>query len=329
MQQTKERIAYLDIARGVAIIGMLIGHAMHLFDCRIEWIMNWFWSFHMPLFAILSGFFYKDYSLIQHLKHGFKTLIVPYYSVALFCLFTMVLVEIINNQVSINDILQEFWKILYFSPETIPFGFWFVLALFVARLYFCIIRAISKSYIWMTSFSLFLFFVVFNYFPIKQSYLQTTQALMFPIYMTIGFILRKECILDKIGNHYGCYLAIIILCFASAFNVDLSIFKLPLGMLNIITTSAISIALFIICKKISDIKNDLLLIINNYFTFCGNHSLLILSIHSILIYSQFWKKFPLVYPEIIATSFIIGTVLFSYAFLYVYSRCYQKYKIRQ
>lgn len=329
MQQTKVRIEYLDIARGVAIIGMLIGHAMYLFDCRIDWFMNWFWSFHMPLFAIISGFFYKDYSLIQHIKYGFKTLIVPYYYVALFCLGSMVLIEIINNQVSFYDSLLEFWKILYISPDTIPFGFWFVLALFVARLYFCIIRTVSKSYFWMSSFSLFLFFVVFKYFPIIQSYLQSAQALMFPIYMTIGYILRKESILDKIVNHYIYYLSIIILCFAGAFNVDLSVFKLPLGVLNIITTSTISIALFVVCKKICDIKKDFLSIIKNFFSFCGNNSLVVLSIHSILIYSQFWKKIPAVYPETIAIVFILGTVFFSYVFVYVYSRCFQKNKISQ
>lgn len=48
-----KRIAYLDIAKGIAIFCVIIGHM----DNRV--IQNIVFSFHMPLFFLLAGFFIK------------------------------------------------------------------------------------------------------------------------------------------------------------------------------------------------------------------------------------------------------------------------------
>ena len=49
----KKRIEYIDIARGIAIILMVIGHVVSGYKRAI------IFSFHMPLFIIISGFFFK------------------------------------------------------------------------------------------------------------------------------------------------------------------------------------------------------------------------------------------------------------------------------
>ena len=53
--QPHKRIDYIDIARGIAIICMVIGHN--------PWnttLTNVIYSFHMPLFIIVSGIFFED-----------------------------------------------------------------------------------------------------------------------------------------------------------------------------------------------------------------------------------------------------------------------------
>lgn len=47
----KERIEWVDIAKGIAIIAMIIGHG-----CPKRAIVSFIFSFHMPLFFILSGY---------------------------------------------------------------------------------------------------------------------------------------------------------------------------------------------------------------------------------------------------------------------------------
>ena len=74
MKQTeKKRIDYLDIARGIAIILMVIGHAVSGYKRAI------IFSFHMPLFIIISGFFYKSgRNIKEEIKNILKKLIIPY-----------------------------------------------------------------------------------------------------------------------------------------------------------------------------------------------------------------------------------------------------------
>lgn len=47
----KKRIAWVDIAKAIAIIGMIVGHEVTNDTLRI-----FIFSFHMPLFFILSGY---------------------------------------------------------------------------------------------------------------------------------------------------------------------------------------------------------------------------------------------------------------------------------
>ena len=69
----KERIEWVDIAKGIAIIAMIIGHG-----CPKRAIVSFIFSFHMPLFFILSGIVYKTNSKGMVSKK-IKSLIVPYF----------------------------------------------------------------------------------------------------------------------------------------------------------------------------------------------------------------------------------------------------------
>ena len=46
-----QRMTYLDCAKGVAIILVVLGHI----DMGNNPLNNWIYSFHMPLFFVLSG----------------------------------------------------------------------------------------------------------------------------------------------------------------------------------------------------------------------------------------------------------------------------------
>ena len=60
----KNRLSYIDLAKAIAIWLVVWGHALSCLADEntmkggsFEWIGNWIYSFHMPLFMILSGFF--------------------------------------------------------------------------------------------------------------------------------------------------------------------------------------------------------------------------------------------------------------------------------
>lgn len=80
------RIQYIDIAKGLGLLLMLVGHQPNYISSGFG---NWIYSFHMPLFFLIAGFFHDDQgnffdSLIKYIKK----LIVPYFII---CFFTLVM----------------------------------------------------------------------------------------------------------------------------------------------------------------------------------------------------------------------------------------------
>ena len=73
MQEEKREI-FIDIAKGIAILLMIIGHVIKNF-----YAIRFIFSFHMPLFIITSGYFFKDRKLKEEVKILFKLLFKPSY----------------------------------------------------------------------------------------------------------------------------------------------------------------------------------------------------------------------------------------------------------
>lgn len=70
MQQNK-RIVWVDIAKGIGILLVLIGHIS-----QNPYISSFIYCFHMPLFFIISGYLYKDKP--QYIRKKMKTILLPY-----------------------------------------------------------------------------------------------------------------------------------------------------------------------------------------------------------------------------------------------------------
>ena len=69
----------IDITKGIAIVLMIIGHCS-LFDGTVRYLI---FSFHMPLFFIFSGYFFRDKSIVEVVKTGFERLVKPYFIYAI------------------------------------------------------------------------------------------------------------------------------------------------------------------------------------------------------------------------------------------------------
>ena len=83
----KSRDNSLDIARGIAILGVLYGHAMAWQGIHGTTLTYWFWSFHMALFALVSGYFYKRKPFWITFMSSVKTLLLPLFMVSFGCFF--------------------------------------------------------------------------------------------------------------------------------------------------------------------------------------------------------------------------------------------------
>lgn len=127
----KNRIVYLDIAKGIGILCVIIGHTFSGFP--------WYFvnSFHMPLFFMISGFFFHSGEETKIIKKGILRLLKPYF----FTCFLFIIYYGITDAVSgEKNMLDWIWGAIYGSGFDYlePFyikgvgGIWFLLALFSA-----------------------------------------------------------------------------------------------------------------------------------------------------------------------------------------------------
>ena len=72
---TRARLDYVDIAKAIGIFFMVLAHQRIY---KYEWTV--IYSFHMPLFFILSGMFFNENKGIrENISSAFKRLIIPYF----------------------------------------------------------------------------------------------------------------------------------------------------------------------------------------------------------------------------------------------------------
>lgn len=70
-----QRNRAIDIAKGITIILMILGHFNSLWNTVIFYMI---FSFHMPLFFIFSGYFYKPKTNREFFTNGYNRLLKPY-----------------------------------------------------------------------------------------------------------------------------------------------------------------------------------------------------------------------------------------------------------
>lgn len=93
---------YIDYARFIGLFLMVLGHKK-LLDSHFTSII---YSFHMPLFFILSGAFHKELGIKTILKKIFKTLLLPFLLIASsFCVLYFFLL-LRRNSIDFNYLLN-------------------------------------------------------------------------------------------------------------------------------------------------------------------------------------------------------------------------------
>ena len=131
----KKRLDWLDIAKGIAILLVIVGHTVN----NPSPIRQVIFSFHMPLFFILAGYTFRMKPWGELVKTSCTRLLVPYFLVTLSWKIPYFFTT--GGQVDGPSLLAGLGTILFASGTDVPvFGFdaagmsWFLMALFVSRL---------------------------------------------------------------------------------------------------------------------------------------------------------------------------------------------------
>ena len=274
MEQNKRRLNYLDYAKGIGILLVVLAH-IYCFNPKLQesMIVVWIYSFHMPLFFIISGMLikFKDEKLSKNIiLKKIKNILIPY----LFFSILSSIIKIIIYELNTSMII---WDLIY---TCIGYGIdvlWFLPALFVAEILMLLIFKISKSdYMRMI--------IIGSLFIVGLSITKSYGMILLIIgrcFIATGFVSIGYYGFNRMNSHDVNTLFLIVLLLISIFSakyngrVDfmnlvhnnhiLYIFNLILGTIIVIQ----------FCKKIYNL---------NLLSYFGKNSIVILGIHMNLIY---------------------------------------------
>lgn len=126
-----KRIEYIDIARGIGILLVVLAH--NDFGFISQYGYEVIYSFHMPLFFFLSGYFVKtDISFFEFFKKRFHSLLKPF----LFTIFLIYFMQVSFEKMAFGTAIRRIVKSLYGTGVYIDWvQLWFLPNLFVVSLY--------------------------------------------------------------------------------------------------------------------------------------------------------------------------------------------------
>lgn len=126
-----KRIAYLDVAKGIGILLVVLAH--NYVRVAIPGLGKFIFSFHMPFFFLLSGMLFKpEYPLRVLFKRRFETLIRPYFA-AILLLYS---VYFFYTDIRLMTLLRRVVRSLYASGNYIEWAqLWFLPHLFLLNMF--------------------------------------------------------------------------------------------------------------------------------------------------------------------------------------------------
>ncbi len=145
MSDKKKRLDYLDMTKGLGMILVLIGHlqgdSIFTFSPYIQPLCVYIFSFHMPMFFIVSGILlairneevkpFKDTA-----KSRFKGIMVPYFWFSFFYLLVVV-AALIKGEIAVQTLYLNIWYVLGLYGMNV---LWFLPALYLGELLFIFLR---------------------------------------------------------------------------------------------------------------------------------------------------------------------------------------------
>ena len=190
----------LDIAKGIGIILVVLGHQIDFFDVAFPMVYRYIYLFHVPLFFFLSGLFFNESESFRNcFEKKFRRLFVPFVLVNIFFFF----VEMIRAwKLGMAYDGELGWKDLWLAciggcpvPSMLADPSWFLLVLFRIILIYKFFMLLTGGRKWlMAVICVVLVFIGVEYAPRTYMLGQTMVALSF---FCVGHICGVDLVMKK------------------------------------------------------------------------------------------------------------------------------------
>ena len=174
----KQRYFYFDNAKFILIFFVVFGHMIRSFIEDSEMIFTIYkviYSFHMPAFILVSGFFAKGFYQKGYIVKITKKLIVPY---LIFQLIYSIYYYYLNGQTKIEwDLLNPHWSL------------WFLISLFWWNL---MLLLVSKYKAFTSIIISMIIGLLVGYVDYVTNYLSLSRTFVFFPFFLLGYYLTKD-----------------------------------------------------------------------------------------------------------------------------------------
>lgn len=273
-----KRVEWIDVTKGIGIICVILGHL------GVEKIDRVVYTFHMPLFFIISGYLLRvDTSWKNFIKQKSKRLLLPYYISG----------GIICALVFFADILRGMWTFILSDMYSVVGGvlygtcagsfdkiegigaLWFLWALFLSCTIVKLFSSCRYGYIYICTLAVISY--VSSLWIILPFSIQP--AMTAAVFVFMGWNLQKIDLEAKLNNIYLFVLGILILFIEVILDirVDIASNTYNYGVISAIGAVCICYSVVLVAKKISEKKS----ILKEQLAILGKYSLFILCIHKI------------------------------------------------
>ena len=275
--ELKERDRSIDIAKGIGIFLMVMGHTI---SNKIA--LQWIYSFHMPLFFFLSGVFHsqgKNYK--EFLEKKVKTLLVPYFffSIILF-LFFLIVSKNIGFSAEENLSVKENFIGIFLANDVIGLSqmswggqLWFLPALFLAEnIYYFFCKFKEKTRVILSICCLILNIILSKFININIPWSWLTVLVAINFY-TCGHLLKNIILKKEEINNIYVVLFFVLNIISKYFNSGIDMYSNVYGNIVLFLISSYSGIIFLIFFIKNFIKKS------KIFEYIGKNSLVVLAFH--------------------------------------------------
>ena len=205
---TQRRIEFVDVAKGIATILVIIGHLSY----TPTHLKIWLYTFHIPLFFFLSGFVLncnKYNSCVEFIHNKVVKTLLPYFYLSI---ITWIFNECIYQSVFTLDInsLKKFLGIFICAKDT-PYylTLWFIISLFFAQLVIYLLNCLKNDKMMIASLGGLFILGVYISSIYEPGWIFVSDTIpMASVFVGLGFIARKY--FSKIKQMFNLYWMIIL-----------------------------------------------------------------------------------------------------------------------
>lgn len=269
----ENRLNQIDIAKGIGIILVVVGHTTTYLG--FEKVI---YQFHMPLFFILSGFFFKDKYVKQplvFLLSRLKRLYIPYVlnGLRLFIVFLVISYLVRENTgfSILGGLYYSLLIILGIGSAPLAGTIWFLRALFFVSFIFIFLKWIISKI--NCNHNIILFISVLGFLIIgykTQLPYRVSSSFVALFFYYIGYLYASNMEYVKM-NLLFFIIALVVLIYSSIINiVDLAYNTYTSILLFILSSICGTYSVLFVCKKIKQ---------NSFLEFIGKKSLAIMIFH--------------------------------------------------